>query len=89
MGSVSVVRREASSSPNAPLLKEKRERMILHSVSGTAPSPTTSPEAAEDGVELLIDELGKIDEAMKVCSWVCVERVDGRLGWAGGFLLIR
>lgn len=64
LGSASV-RREASSSPNAPLLQEKRERMILRS-SSPAASPEAAVPAAEEGVGLLMDELGKIDEAMMV-----------------------
>ena len=79
LGSASV-RREASSSPNAPLLKEKRERMILRSS-----SPAASPEAAvaaEEGVELLMDELGKIDEAMMVRVACVVGRVW--IAWDGG-----
>jgi hypothetical protein len=62
-----VVRRDAGG-PNAPLLQDKKERMILRSAS--APSPPTAqvvpPEPEEGGVEMFMGELGKIDEAMMV-----------------------
>lgn len=60
-----VLRRDAGG-PNTPV----KERMILRSAS--APSPPTAqvvpPEAEEGGVEMFMDEIGKIDGAMMVCS---------------------
>ena len=74
-----------ASAPNAPTLKEKKERMILRST--TVPSPSTKGEGEAAGggegvmaADLLMDELGelewqvkaKLDEAVKVSMDGCV-----------------
>lgn len=57
--------------PGAPNTHhDKKQPMILHSA--TAPSPPTTqaaPSETEEGVEMFMDELGKIDEAMMVRAW--------------------